>query len=111
MSKFNHFTIAAVTACFLLLSATSFAYEGNGMGASSGMKKCMTMSKTGNADEDFIRSMIPHHQMAIDMAQKELNKGKDSEARELAQKIIDAQNEEIKTMQAWLDNNKKQKSQ
>ena len=107
MPKFNHFTVAAVTACFLLLSATSFAHEGKGMDASSGMKKCMTMSKTGNADEDFIRNMIPHHQMAIDMAKRELDKGKDNEARDMAQKIIDAQNEEIKTMEAWLDSHKK----
>lgn len=110
MPKRTYLTLAVVAASFLLLSGASYAHEeSQGMGMSSDMKECMTMSKTGNADEDFMRNMIPHHQMAIDMAEKELKKGKDSEARDMAEKVIKAQNKEIKAMESWLKNREKSK--
>lgn len=58
-----------------------------------------------NADVAFAKGMIPHHQGAIEMAKIELQYGKDSEMKALAQKIIDAQDPEIKLMQDWLANN------
>lgn len=81
------------------VAASPIAYAHDNM---KGMKKCMSMSKTGNADVDFIRSMIPHHQMALEMAQAELKNGKDAAAKDMAQNIIDAQKREIATMQTWL---------
>ena len=60
------------------------------------------MPLTGDADRDFLASMIPHHQGAIDMAQVVLKHGKDPKVRKLAQDIIDAQKKEIATMKAWL---------
>ena len=81
----------------LTFSPGAYAHEQR-----SDRDNCMRMSKTGDADVDFIRSMIPHHQMALGMAEKELKKGKDPAARELAQKIIDAQKREISTMESWL---------
>jgi uncharacterized protein (DUF305 family) len=90
----------AIMACLLALPSPSFAHEG------STMKKCMPMVHTGDADADFIKNMIPHHQMAIDMAKKELKEGKNDEARDMAQKIIDAQQEEISKMQGWLKEHK-----
>lgn len=64
--------------------------------------ECLTMVKTGNVDVDFIRNMIPHHEMALGMAEKQLKSGKDAEARTMAQKIIDAQKKEIADMKDWL---------
>ncbi|MCP9229147.1 DUF305 domain-containing protein [Mesorhizobium sp. LMG 17147] len=62
----------------------------------------MAIEYSGNADVDFARGMIPHHQAAIDMAKIELANGKDPEIRKLAQAVIAAQQAEIKQMQDWL---------
>jgi len=66
------------------------------------MHKSMMIEGTGDADVDFMRSMIPHHQGAIDMAKIALKKGKDPAVRKLAQEIIKAQEGEISLMQNWL---------
>lgn len=58
-----------------------------------------------NADVGFAKGMTPHHQGAIDMANIELQYGKDAEMKALAQNIIDAQQGEIKQMQDWLTAN------
>jgi uncharacterized protein (DUF305 family) len=53
-------------------------------------------------DVAFVCGMIPHHQGAIDMAKAELTHGDDPWVKELAQKVIDAQTQEIADMKAWL---------
>jgi uncharacterized protein (DUF305 family) len=67
------------------------------------MRTTMEATKpSGNNDVDFVRLMLPHHQAAIDMAKTQLLYGKDPQMRELAQKIIAAQQSEIELMQRWL---------
>ena len=66
------------------------------------MHKDMTMEFTGNADVDFIRGMVPHHQGAIDMAKVVLKYGKDPATKKLAEGVIKAQEGEIATMTEWL---------
>jgi uncharacterized protein (DUF305 family) len=51
-------------------------------------------------DRLWVEMMIRHHQGAVDMASTELQKGGNAEAKALAQQIIDAQEAEIKEMQA-----------
>jgi uncharacterized protein (DUF305 family) len=62
------------------------------------MHAAMDVPFTGDADRDFARMMIPHHQGAIDMALVELRYGKDERLKRLAQEIIVEQQQEIAVM-------------
>jgi len=73
--------------------------------ANARMHEAMDVGFTGNADVDFARSMIPHHQGAIDMAMIELEYGSDHDLHALAEMIIAAQQEEITALQSWLAEN------
>lgn len=66
------------------------------------MHKDMSMEFTGDADVDFMKGMIPHHQGAIDMANVLLKYGKDPATRKLAEDIVKAQESEIAMMKDWL---------
>lgn len=66
------------------------------------MHKGMMVKPTGDADIDFVRGMIPHHQGAIDMAKIVLEHGKDPEIKKLAEEVVRAQESEIAFMKAWL---------
>ncbi|MCF1710934.1 DUF305 domain-containing protein [Tabrizicola sp. J26] len=72
------------------------------LAANSAMHDAMMIEFTGNADIDFVRGMIGHHQGAVAMAKIELEYGTDPEVRKLAENIIAAQEAEIAWMQEWL---------
>lgn len=57
---------------------------------------------SGDADIDFARLMLAHHQAAIEMSKAQLLYGKDPQMRRLAQEIVTDQQSEIELMQLWL---------
>jgi uncharacterized protein (DUF305 family) len=67
--------------------------------AMSKMMAAMTIRPTGDVDKDFVASMVPHHQGAIEMAQAELRHGHNEQLRRIAQEIIVDQTQEIAAMQ------------
>ena len=52
-------------------------------------------------DKAFIDAMIPHHQSAIDMAKEAQAKATRQEIKDLAGRIVSAQQREIDQMKAW----------
>jgi uncharacterized protein (DUF305 family) len=73
--------------------------------ANERMHRAMDIAFTGNADVDFVRGMIPHHQGAIDMAKVVLAHGRDEQVRKWAADNIREQEREIAEMRAWLARN------
>ncbi len=110
------FKILATIAVLALLGAPAIAQQSHKMkmsgamtpatleaeAAMAKMHKDMSITYTGNADVDFMKGMLPHHQGAIDMAKIVLKYGKDPEVKKLAEGIIAAQETEMAQMKTWL---------
>jgi uncharacterized protein (DUF305 family) len=62
----------------------------------------MCITPSADADHDFARAMIPHHQGAVEMARLELLYGRDPRLRRLAQGMVVEQSQEIALMRSVL---------
>lgn len=82
--------------------ATSDAATTGYRQAMKSMMEHMDTPYSGNPDRDFVVGMLPHHQGAIDMAQVELQYGRDPALRKLARDIAASQSKEQDFMRAWL---------
>ncbi|KAA6117676.1 DUF305 domain-containing protein [Cupriavidus cauae] len=71
-----------------------------------GMNNMMSMQSTGDIDRDFANMMKMHHQMAIDMARTEAEKGKSPEMKRMADDIIKESQRDIRKIDQWLEQRK-----
>lgn len=70
------------------------------------MKKMKGMTTTGNTDKDYVSMMIPHHEAAVKMAEDQIANGKNEALKQMAQKMIEEQTQEIDVFKKWLANQK-----
>ncbi|MEV7227439.1 MULTISPECIES: DUF305 domain-containing protein [Polymorphospora] len=55
-----------------------------------------------NADVRFVAMMIPHHEQALVMARLVADRGENPGLKSIAERILAAQDPEIKTLETWL---------
>lgn len=105
--------IATVGAVVALLAGGAIGWAigantgGNHMGDGS-MAMMDGVSETHHGmmamnEKAFLQMMVAHHQMALDMAEAELEMGKDPKVRALARRIEGAQKREIRQMRAMYE--------
>jgi uncharacterized protein (DUF305 family) len=77
------------------------AAGGDGMMSGEQMDD-LAAAEGDEASRMFLDAMIEHHEGAVDMAKQELDAGAHADAKELAASIVQAQEAEIKEMEALL---------
>jgi uncharacterized protein (DUF305 family) len=83
--KINHFARSAAVAALLVLPI-------------AGASPALAAAKANATDRAFVRQMVPHHQMATEMAAMARIDGEHVKIRRLARQIIKAQTAEIRTL-------------
>jgi uncharacterized protein (DUF305 family) len=84
-----------------MMSMGGMTGMGEGMGG-MGMMGGEDMGGGGMMDRMFLRMMIPHHQLAVEMGQDALKNAEHEELKGLARVIVDEQSAEIEEMEGYL---------
>lgn len=69
------------------------------------MEQLQQEELNGDPDHDFAHILILHHQDAIEMANVELQHGQNQQVKEIAQKIVDNNKQQIAELQTWTNSN------
>lgn len=93
--------IAPFIAAFTLITAAG-AFGHNPNGKADAMNASLESLKGAEFEQSFLQQMIQHHRSAIEMAKLVNDHTKRPELRELADKIIATQQQEIDQMTKWL---------
>ena len=72
-----------------------------GMGGMMGHKHGMDRMMRGDADRVFLRMMISHHRLAVEMSEEAIEKAEHQEIKDLARTIIEEQTAEIELMEGY----------
>ncbi len=106
--------VARIAAVMLLAGAWVFAADEaeapflkENDAAMTKMMAAMAVKPAGDVDRDFVATMVPHHQGAIEMAQAELRYGHNEQLRRIAQEIIVDQTQEIAVMRLAIGDSSK----
>jgi YVTN family beta-propeller protein len=83
-------------------SAAEAAFLKESDAAMTKMMNDMAVKPRGDVDQDFVATMAPHHQGAIDMAEAELRFGRNEQLLRVAQDIVVEQLQEIASMRGAL---------
>jgi uncharacterized protein (DUF305 family) len=70
----------------------------------AGTSPALAAGKANATDRAFAREMVPHHQMATEMAEMAKTDGEHAKIRRLARTIIKAQSAEIRTLKRIAEN-------
>lgn len=103
MTHFNGRLLAGILATLAIGAAVAGCGDGNDTTTTPGDAAQPAASSTASAadvDNAFVRQMVPHHMMAVTMAQMAQKRAEHDEIKELSAEIISAQNEEIKELNA-----------
>ena len=58
------------------------------------------MNEQRMSDAEYVKEMIPHHQMAVDMSKEVLQTTTNPEIKQFAESVITAQTQEIKQLES-----------
>lgn len=92
--------LVPLLAAFTLGSTIAFAHNPNGK--ADPMNASLEKLKGAEFEQGFLQQMIQHHRSAIDMAKMAKDASEHAELKQLADKIISAQQQEIDQMTGWL---------
>jgi uncharacterized protein (DUF305 family) len=90
---FHHLTCRTA-----LTAAIGFAAVAS-LGAGAATATPSTAAWANETDRAFVREMVPHHEMAVEMAEMARMDGEHAKVRRLARRVVDAQTGEIRTLE------------
>lgn len=99
-------TLPAIAVCLAFLAPGAQAADKDMKAMmEQGHKQMMSMQMTGKPDVDFAMMMREHHMGGVQMAQWQLEHGKDQKMKDMARKIMADQKKEIAQLDQFLAQN------